>query len=96
MRDRLNRFEQEARAAAPNHPNLLSVYDVGSKDGSPYIVSELLDGESLRNRLRTGALPPQKAIEYAIQFARGLAAAHDRGIIQIKVSILGHDRALRA
>jgi dipeptidyl aminopeptidase/acylaminoacyl peptidase len=80
--DRLQRFEQEARAAATlNHPNILSVYDVGTEEGSPYIVSELLDGASLRDRLVAGALPLHKATDYAIQLARGLAAAHERGII---------------
>ena len=80
--DRLQRFEQEARAAAAlNHPNILSVYDVGAQNESPYIVSELLDGESLRDRLRKGPLPERKAIDYAIQLARGLAAAHAKGIV---------------
>jgi serine/threonine protein kinase/Tol biopolymer transport system component len=79
--ERLRRFEQEARAtAALNHPNILAVFDVGRQDESPYIVSELLDGESLRARLRAGLLPVGKAIEYALQIVRGLAAAHDRGI----------------
>ncbi len=79
---RLRRFEQEARAAGQlNHPNILSVYDVGSEAGSPFIVSELLEGESLRRRIRGGALPPRKAIEYAGQAAEGLAAAHDKGIV---------------
>jgi eukaryotic-like serine/threonine-protein kinase len=63
---RLSRFEQEARAAAAlNHPNILAVYDIGTHDGSPYIVSELLDGATLRERLRTGPLPIRKAIDYA-------------------------------
>src|SRR5215831_4131429 len=81
--ERLRRFEQEARAAAAlNHPNILSVYDVGTHDGLPYIVSELLDGESLADRLVSGLpLPVRKAVEYAIQIARGLAAAHDKGIV---------------
>lgn len=79
--ERLRRFEQEARAtAALNHPNILAVFDVGSQDNSPYIVSELLDGETLRARLDSGALPVRKAVEYALQIARGLAAAHDHGI----------------
>ncbi len=79
---RLYRFEQEARAAAAlNHPNILSVYDVGHQQGSPYIVSELLEGESLRMRLRSGALPVRKALDYAMQMAHGLAAAHDKGIV---------------
>ena len=80
--DRLNRFEQEARAAAAlNHPNILAVHDLGASDGSPYIVSELLEGETLRDRLAGGALPPRKAIEYATQVAHALAAAHERGIV---------------
>src|SRR5262245_46114374 len=79
--DRLQRFEQEARAAAAlNHPNILAVHDVGQHDGSPYIVSELLEGETLRDRLNGGALPVRKAIECAIQIAHGLAAAHEKGI----------------
>ena len=79
---RLRRFEQEARAAGQlNHPNILSVYDVGSEAGTPFIVSELLEGESLRRRMRGGALPPRKAIDYARQAAAGLAAAHDKGIV---------------
>src|SRR5215469_12211184 len=79
---RLHRFEQEAIAAgALNHPNILAVYDIGQQDGSPYIVSELLDGATLRERLRSGPLPIRKAVEYAQQIARGLAAAHDKGIV---------------
>ena len=80
-RDRLQRFSQEARAAAAlNHPNILSIFDIGSDDGAPYVVSELLEGENLRQRLRTGPLPIRKAVDYATQIARGLAAAHDKGI----------------
>jgi serine/threonine-protein kinase len=80
--DRLTRFEQEARAAAAlNHPNIVAVYDVGHHDASPYIVSELLDGETLRERLSDGALPVRKALESAIRIARGLSAAHERGIV---------------
>jgi len=79
---RLQRFEQEARAAAAlNHPNILAVHDIGTQDGSPYIVSELLDGSTLRERLRTGPLPVRKALDCAQQSARGLAAAHDKGIV---------------
>ena len=80
---RLHRFKQEALAAAAlNHPNILAVYDIGSQDdGSPYIVSELLEGSSLRDRLRTGPLSLRKSIDYAVQMARGLAAAHDKGIV---------------
>ena len=81
--ERLRRFEQEARAAAAlNHPNILAVYDIGQHDGAPYIVSELLEGETLRERLIAGgALPLRKAIEYGVQIARGLAAAHEKGIV---------------
>jgi Tol biopolymer transport system component len=100
--DRLRRFEQEARAvAALNHPNLLTVFDVGTASvacapapgqpaapsaaqaASPFIVSELLEGATLRERLAAaaGALPQRKALDYAIQIARGLAAAHERGIV---------------
>jgi hypothetical protein len=80
--DRLRRFEQEARAAgALNHPNVLTLHDVGRHDGTPYIVSELLDGETLRAKLSRGPLSVAKALDYAVQIARGLAAAHDRGIV---------------
>ena len=80
--DRLHRFEQEARAAGQlNHPNILTVYDVGAHQGAPYVVSELLEGESLRSRLREAPLAPRKAIDYARQIAEGLAAAHDKGIV---------------
>ena len=79
---RLQRFEQEARTAGQiNHPNILAVYDVGVNAGSPYIVSELLEGDSLRGQLQTGALPLRKVIDYARQIAEGLAAAHDKGIV---------------
>jgi eukaryotic-like serine/threonine-protein kinase len=79
--ERLRRFEQEARAtAALNHPNILAVFDIGSQDNSPYIVSELLEGETLRSRLISGPLPVRKAVDYALQIVRGLAAAHDHGI----------------
>ncbi len=79
---RLQRFEQEARAAGQlNHPNILVVFDVGVHEGAPYIVSEVLEGESLRSRLAGGALPPRKAIDYARQTVDGLSAAHDRKIV---------------
>src|SRR5256886_8098326 len=75
--ERLRRFEQEAQAAgALNHPNVLVVYDVGTLDGMFYVVSELLEGETLRKRLQESTVPVRKAIDYAIQIARGLAAAH--------------------
>ena len=80
--DRLRRFEQEARTAgALNHPNIVAIYDVGTHNGSPYLVSELLDGGTLRERLGGGALPQRKAIDYAQQIARGLAAAQAKGIV---------------
>lgn len=81
--DRLQRFAQEARsAAALNHPNILSIFDIGDGDDtSPYVVSELLEGETLRDRLRNGALPTRKAMDYALQTAKGLAAAHEKGIV---------------
>ena len=80
--ERLRRFDQEARAVgALNHPNVLAVFDVGTHDGAPYVVSELLQGGTLRARLVDGALPVRKVIEYGVQIARGLAAAHARGIV---------------
>jgi aminoglycoside phosphotransferase (APT) family kinase protein len=79
---RLRRFEQEARiAGAVNHPNVLAVFDVGSAEGAPYLVSELLEGETLRKLLHDQPLPPRKALDYAAQLARGLAAAHDKGVV---------------
>jgi eukaryotic-like serine/threonine-protein kinase len=79
--ERLRRFEQEARAAAAlNHPNICAVYQLGI--GNPaYIVSELLEGETLRERLRRGPLPMHRAVDLGVQIARGLAAAHKKGII---------------
>jgi Tol biopolymer transport system component len=80
--ERLRRFEQEARAAAAlNHPNILAVHDIGHHDGAPYIVSELLEGETLRTRLMASAMPMRKAIDHAVQIAGGLAAAHGKGIV---------------
>jgi serine/threonine protein kinase len=80
--DRLRRFEQEARATGLlNHPNILAIYDLGTSEGAPYIVSELLEGETLRARLGGGPLPPRKVTEYGIQVANGLAAAHEKGIV---------------
>jgi serine/threonine protein kinase len=79
--DRLRRFELEARAiAALNHPNILSVHDLGSLNGTQYPVSELLEGSTLRDKLRS-RLPQRRTIEYAAQLAKGLAAAHERGIV---------------
>jgi serine/threonine protein kinase/WD40 repeat protein len=80
--ERLQRFEQEARAAAAlNHPNIVAVFDIGESGGAPYVVSELLEGETLRERLRTGAMSTRKATDYALQITRGLAAAHEKGIV---------------
>ncbi|HEX2489434.1 MAG TPA: protein kinase, partial [Blastocatellia bacterium] len=80
-KDRLRRFEQEARAAGMlNHPNVMTIYDVGAHENAPYIVSELLKGETLRERLREGAPPARLAVDYAVQIARGLQAAHEKGI----------------
>lgn len=80
--DRLRRFEQEAQAAAAlNHPNILAVHQFGTFEGAPYLVSELLEGSTLRQQLEHGALPVPKAIDYGVQIARGLAAPHEKGII---------------
>src|SRR6202167_4035325 len=80
--ERLRRFEQEARAAAAlNHPNILAVYQMATHEGVSYMVTELLEGETLRERLRRGAMPLRNAIDYGVQIARGLAAAHEKGIV---------------
>jgi len=80
--DRLSRFEQEAQAVGTlNHPNILAVYDFGMHDNSPYVVSELLEGENFRDLFSDGPVPTRKATDYAIQIAHGLAAAHEKGII---------------
>ena len=80
--DRLRRFEQEAQAAAAlNHPNILAVHQVGTYEGAPYLVSELLDGATLGQQLARGPLPVRRAIDYGIQLAHGLAAAHKKGIV---------------
>ncbi len=77
-----SRFEQEARVAgALNHPNLLAVFDIGEHEGETYVVFELLEGATLRDRLSAGALPVKRAVDYALQIAHGLAAAHDKGIV---------------
>lgn len=80
--DRLVRFQQEARIlSALNHPNLLTIFDVGNQDSSYYLVCELLEGETLRERLNSGPLTLRKAVDYGIQMANGLGAAHDKGIV---------------
>ena len=80
--DRLHRFEQETRVVASlNHPNILAIFDVGQHESVPFLVSELLEGESLRQTLERGSLPHRNTIEYAVQIAQGLAAAHEKGIV---------------
>ena len=80
--DRQRRFEREARAAASlNHANILAVHDVGVHEGIPFIVTELLEGDTLRQQMNGRPLAPRKAIEYAMQIASGLAAGHERGVI---------------
>lgn len=79
---RLRRFEQEARAAGSiNHPNILAVYHMGTYEGAPYLVSELLEGETLRQVIKRAPLPTRKVIDYAVQIANGLQAAHEKGIV---------------
>jgi len=81
-KERLLRFEQEARATGMlNHPNLLTIFDVGHAGPTPFLVSELLEGETLRDRLERGAIPPRKTVEIASQIAAGLAAAHEKGVV---------------
>jgi hypothetical protein len=81
-RERLTRFVQEARATGMlNHPNLLTIYDIGNASGTPFIVSELLEGETLRDRINRGPVPARKAVELALQMASGLAAAHEKGVV---------------
>lgn len=80
--ERLRRFETEARSvAALNHPNILSIHDIGAHNGAPFLVSECLEGQSLREELSGGALPLRRAVEYGTEIAQGLAAAHDKGIV---------------
>jgi serine/threonine protein kinase len=80
--DHLRRFELEARAAAAlNHPNILAIFDVGFEGATPYIVSELLVGKTLRQRLTEGPIPIREAADYALQIAHGLTAAHERHIV---------------
>jgi Tol biopolymer transport system component len=80
--DRLRRFEQEARTvAALNHPNILGIHDIGVHDGAPFLVSEFLEGLTLREKLVSGPLPLRRAIEYGLGIANGLAAAHEKGIV---------------
>src|SRR5579872_4720564 len=80
--DRLRRFEQEARAAAAlSHPNIVAIFDIGMHDGAPYIVSELLEGQTLRERLLEGPIPRRLVFDFAGQIAQGLAAAHEKRIV---------------
>src|SRR5262245_45712306 len=81
-KERLARFEQEAQAVgALNHPNILVIHHIDTHEGTPYIVSELLEGETLRDRMGGVALPQRKTLDYALQIAQGLAAAHEKGIV---------------
>ena len=81
-RERLERFQQEARILSTlNHPNLMAVYDVGVQDGMHFLVSEFLEGETLRDRLSAGPLPQRRVVEYGLQIAKGLAAAHEKQIV---------------
>src|SRR5262249_28893490 len=78
----LLRFEREARVVAQlSHPNVVALYEFGVHDGAPYLVSELLEGETLRARLDEGPIAPRRVVEWAMQTARGLAAVHERGIV---------------
>ena len=80
--DRLQRFEQEARVLSTvNHPNLLAIYDVGAQSGTHYLVSEFLEGQTLREAMGAGPLPSRKVSEYGLQIANGLSAAHDKGVV---------------
>src|SRR5262245_59429683 len=80
--DRLKRFEKEALAVGQlNHPNVLTLHDVGTHDGAPFVVSELLDGLTLRSQIQAGELGTDRAVDYALQMAEGLAAAHEKGIV---------------
>src|SRR5436190_17752526 len=82
--DRLRRFEQEAKTlAALNHPNILTIHDAGVHDGAPYLVSELLEGRTLRDEMNPDrpGLPVRKAADFALQIAHGLAAAHSKGVV---------------
>ena len=80
--ERMRRFEQEARAAGMlNHPNILTIYDIGSANESVYVVSELLTGKTLREKMKESVIPSRKVVDYSLQIARGLSAAHDKGIV---------------
>ncbi len=100
--ERVKRFEKEARATGTlNHPNILSIYDIGTYEGSPYLVEELLEGQTLREVLRGGPLPPRRAVEVAVQVAHGLSTAHGKGIVHrdlkpenLFVSAEGHVKIL--
>jgi serine/threonine protein kinase len=86
-RDRLQRFAQEARAAAAlNHPNILSIFDIGEEQGAPHVVSELLEGETLRERLRNGPLPIRRVVDYSLQVALPAAVAHSQRLTRRRSS----------
>ena len=81
-KDRLRRFEQEAKTvAALNHPNILGLHDIGNYEGAPFLVSELLEGETLREKISEGPIPTRRTVEYALGIAQGLAAAHAQGVV---------------
>src|SRR4029079_14865709 len=78
----LARFEREALAVASlSHPNILAIHDFGRENGGVYAVTELLEGDTLRGRMSGGAFPPRQAVDYALQIVRGLAAAHEKGVV---------------
>ena len=80
--DRLHRFQYEARILSTlNHPNVVAIYDVGDQNGVRYLVSEFLDGQTLRDKLATGSLSRFRISEYALEIAKGLAAAHEKGVV---------------
>ena len=80
--DRLQRFQWEARSvSALNHPNVITIYDIGEADGQHFIATEFIDGETLRARVSAGPLPPALAVDLVVQAARGLEAAHALGIV---------------
>ena len=84
----MRRFEQEARTVAQlNHPGIVAIYDVGLHNGTPYLVTELLDGTTLRECLNDGPLPVRRGVDYAHQTAQGLAAAHEKGIVHRDFSV---------
>src|SRR5678816_3018175 len=87
--DRVNRFEQEARSAsALNHPNILTIHEIGEVDGRRFIATEFIEGENLRTRLRSGALSVMDTLNIGEQIASALSAAHDNGIVPVSYTHL--------